>query len=240
MIRFYAPDIANDPRLPEMESGHCVRVLRHREGDIIEVVDGKGRLYKCIIAEARPKAVLIDIIESAIQPDPWPQNITVAVAPTKNIDRMEWMIEKLTEIGINRFVPVKCDHSERKELKIERIEKIAVSAMKQSLKASLPLLEPVTPLRQFVQSLPDSLRNRYICYCNDDMYDRRTLTESYTSNNDSVVLIGPEGDFSPEEVTFAVSHGFIPVSLGPCRLRTETAAIVAADTIHILSSISKK
>ena len=112
MIRFYAPDIANDPRLPEMESGHCVRVLRHREGDIIEVVDGKVRLYKCIIAEVRSKAVLLDIIESAIQPDPWPQNITVAVAPTKNIDRMEWMIEKLTEIGINRFVPVKCDHSE--------------------------------------------------------------------------------------------------------------------------------
>lgn len=240
MIRFYAPDILTDPRLPEIESGHCVRVLRHREGDEIEVVDGKGNLHRCIIAEARPKSVMLEVIESIYSPDPWDTRITVAVAPTKNMDRMEWMIEKLTEIGINRFVPIRCEHSERKDIKIERLEKIAVSAMKQSLKTSMPQLDQLTPLRQFITSLPSDSGQRFIAYCNDEIYERRELASTIAPNADMVVLIGPEGDFSPEEVRFAVDNGFVPVSLGPCRLRTETAAIVAADTAHILSIAAKQ
>lgn len=236
MIRFYAPDIATDPRLPEIESGHCVRVLRHKEGDEIEVVDGKGGLHRCVIAEARPKSVMLDVVESTDIATPWNRAIIIAVAPTKNMDRMEWMIEKLTEIGIDRFVPVRCEHSERKEIKTERLEKIAISAMKQSLKTSLPELAPITPLRDFVKSLPSSVSQRFIAYCNDDLYERKMLATSIDVTGDCAILIGPEGDFSPEEVSFAVDNGFTPISLGPCRLRTETAAIVAADTIHIISS----
>ena len=235
MIRFYAPNIATDPRLPEIESGHCVRVLRHKEGDIIEIVDGKGYLYKCVIAEARPKSVLCEIAEYAYMPNAWSQNITIAVAPTKNMERMEWMLEKLTEIGINKFVPLSCEHSERKNIKIDRLEKIAISAMKQSLKTVMPIIDDITPFHQFIQSIPDSITHRYIAYCNDELYDRQLLVTSIEPNADSVVLIGPEGDFSPQEVSYAVEKGFLPISLGPCRLRTETAAIVAVDTIHIVS-----
>ena len=239
MIRFYAPDIANDPRLPETESGHCIRVLRHKEGDEVEVIDGKGWLYRCVIADARPKGVLLEIISQEQIASPWGNEITIAVAPTKNVDRMEWMIEKLTEIGINRFVPVRCEHSERKDLKIERIEKIAISAMKQSLKATMPVLQQVTQLRHFIETLPPTVTARYIAYCNDEVYERRLLASSITPDTDCAVLIGPEGDFSPEEVKFAVDNGFVPVSLGPCRLRTETAAVVAADTIHIVSTLKQ-
>ena len=240
MIRFYAPDIAVDPRLPETESGHCIRVLRHKEGDEVEVIDGKGNLYKCMIADARPKGVLLEIVRHELLPSPWTNSITIAVAPTKNVDRMEWMIEKLTEIGINRFVPVRCERSERKDLKIERIEKIAVSAMKQSLKTMMPTIEQVTPLRRFIETLPLTVTGRYIAYCNDEIYERRLLASTITPDADCAILIGPEGDFSPEEVKFAVDNGFVPVSLGPCRLRTETAAIGAADTIHIITTLKER
>lgn len=237
MIRFYAPDIKVDSRLPEVESGHCVRVLRHHEGDEIEVIDGKGGLYKCVIADARPKGVLVEVVREVHDAIPWENEITIAVAPTKNMDRMEWMIEKLTEIGINRFVPVKCDRSERKELKIERIEKIAISAMKQSLKTTLPRLDTMTSLKSFIQSLDRSVTSRFIAHCSDEMSERKELASSFVPGTNCAVLIGPEGDFSPEEVKFAIENGFVPVSLGPCRLRTETAAIVAAETIHIVSSL---
>ena len=150
MIQFYAPDIETTNMLPESDSQHCVRVLRMKAGDIIEVIDGKGFRYECKILDAHQKRTQIEIINKTNIPLSWNNNITIAVAPTKHLDRMEWLIEKMTEIGINNFIPLLCRHSERKEIKTERLEKIAISAMKQSLKAYLPKIVSMTPIKEFI------------------------------------------------------------------------------------------
>lgn len=232
MIRFYAPDIATEPVLPEVESGHAVRVLRHREGDAVEVVDGCGNLYSCTIVAAHPKHTTLRIDSVCPLPKVWTPRITLAVAPTKNIDRMEWLVEKLTEIGVDRIVPLRCERSERRELKPERLEKIAVSAMKQSLKALLPRIEPVTPLKDYLRSVDE--RCRAVAWC-DSEDDRRLFSRFYHAPDDVAILIGPEGDFTPGEVSLAKDCGFTAVSLGDNRLRTETAALVAVDTVHIIN-----
>lgn len=231
MIRFYAPDIAATLTLPESDSGHAVRVLRMRQGDTMEVTDGKGNLYTCRILDNHPKHVAVDIIQTQHVPLCWPQQITVAVAPTKHLDRMEWMVEKLTEIGVNRIVPVLCNRSERKEIKVERLGKIAVAAMKQSLKCTLPQIDAMTPLARFLES--DDSSQKFIAHC-DTASPRRLLARSYRPSLSASVLIGPEGDFDPTEVSMALEAGYRPVTLGDNRLRTETAAIVACDTFHIL------
>ena len=200
MIRFYAPDIKQCCELPESDSQHCVRVLRMREGQEIEVVDGRGGLFRCRIALANQHHTLLEIIEELELPKVWRPDLTVAIAPTKHNDRMEWLVEKLVEIGVDHIVPLRCERSERKDIKIDRLQKIAISAMKQSLKAILPDIQPTTPYMDF---------------------------------------IGPEGDFSPKEITAALEAGFRPISLGDNRLRTETAALVAADTFHIINQISQ-
>lgn len=233
MIQFYSPDIAETLTLPESDSQHCVRVLRMREGDELSVVDGHGFRYRCRLAEAHHKHAAIEIVEREEVPLPWAQSITVAVAPTKNMDRMEWLVEKLVEIGINRFVPIKCHHSERKEIKTERLEKIAVSAMKQSLKAVLPEIMPMTT---FAELMKIPCEQRFIAYC-DPAIPRRHLSSLYIPRRDSTILIGPEGDFSPEEIKTALSIGYQPVTLGDNRLRTETAALYSASAFHILDSI---
>ncbi len=237
MIRFYAPDIAEQPVLPEVESGHAVRVLRHREGDILEVVDGAGALYRCRLVAAHPKHAALEVEERIECPKVWKPTITLAVAPTKNMDRMEWLVEKLVEIGIDRIVPLRCERSERRELKSERLRKIAVSAMKQSLKAILPAVDETTPLTAFLReaaSMTDT--QRFVAWC-DDTSERSLLAKTYTAGSDVVVLIGPEGDFSPAEVAMAVEAGFVPVTMGDNRLRTETAALVAVDTIHVINQL---
>ncbi len=231
MIRFYAPDIENSLVLPESDSQHCVRVLRMTAGDTFEAVDGKGHLFVCRLLDAHPRRALVEIESRANLPLSWPQEIVVAVAPTKHMDRMEWMVEKLTEIGVNRIVPLLCRHSERKEIKCERLEKIAVSAMKQSLKAVVPQIDPMTPIKTVTDMFGDL--DRYIAYC-DKTIPRRLLAGCYRPGRPSVIMIGPEGDFSPEEIHAALNKGWQPVSLGDNRLRTETAAIVACDTMHIL------
>lgn len=232
MIQFYCPDIKSNPVLPESDSGHAVRVLRMKEGDPLQVVDGKGHIYSCVLTCAHPKHAAVEIVAEEEQPNPWTGKITVAVAPTKNMDRMEWLTEKLTEIGVDRIVPLKCRRSERKELKADRLEKVAVAAMKQSLKTVLPDIAPMTRFADFIGSqLPP---HRFICFC-DERFPRVELATACVPGEDTVILIGPEGDFAPEEVEAALAAGFIPVALGPCRLRTETAALVAADTLHILS-----
>lgn len=239
MIRFYAPDIDTSPVLPEGESAHAVRVLRRRAGDTIEVVDGRGGLYSCTIADDNARGVIVTIDSRIDLPKVWTPAITVAVAPTKHADRMEWLVEKLVEIGIDRFVPLRCERSERKELKRDRIEKIAVSAMKQSLKAVMPHIDDTTPLRTFLAEAAATDAIRMVGYC-DDATERRLMATTYTPGADATILIGPEGDFSPAEIETACRAGFIPVTMGDNRLRTETAALVAATTIHTINQLSQK
>lgn len=232
MIQFYAPDIESDPVLPEAESLHCVKVLRMEPGRQVEVIDGRGGAYTCTLMDAHRKHALLRIDSRREQPLPWSYQLTVAVAPTKHLDRMEWLVEKLTEVGINRFVPALCERSERRELKTERLEKIAVSAMKQSLKAVLPTIDPMTPLKRIVDECTAS--QRFICYC-DPVVERRVLAREIRRGADVCLLIGPEGDFTPDEVAYALSRGFVAVTLGDNRLRTETAALYGASAVHIIN-----
>ena len=236
MIRFHAPDIAETLTLPESDSGHCVRVLRMHPGDSIEVVDGAGMLYRCILRDANPRRATVDITETVALPKVWRGSITIAIAPTKHNDRMEWLVEKLVEIGVDRIVPLRCRHSERKDINTERLAKIAVSAMKQSLKAVLPQIDAMTPYRDFINSCTS--QQRFIAYC-DPSIPRRQLACELMPDTDVTVLIGPEGDFSPEEIHLALDNGWIPVTLGDNRLRTETAALVACDTVQIIHTLAQ-
>lgn len=233
MIRFYAPDINATAVLPESDSQHCCRVLRMHEGDELECVDGVGGLYRCSIALAHPKHTEIEVIERLELANHWKQTITLAVAPTKHNDRMEWMVEKLTEIGVDRIVMLKCERSERKEIKADRLRKIAVSAMKQSLKATLPYIDEMVTLPEFVKSLPRD-GQRFVAYCDPEAPERHLLAREYEPGKDTTLLIGPEGDFSPSEIALTLDSGFKAVTLGDTRLRTETAAIVGCDTFHII------
>ena len=233
MIRFYAPDIASTWKLPESESGHAVRVLRHKPGDVLEVVDGLGNLYICRLVGDNPKGATVEPLETRRLEKVWAPSITLAVAPTKNIDRMEWLLEKLVEIGVDRFVPVRCARSERKGIKHERLEKIAVAAMKQSLKAILPRIDEFTPLGDFLREVPGASQ-RFVGWCDADT-PRELLAKTLRPATDTTVLIGPEGDFTTDEIEMCRKAGFLPVTMGDNRLRTETAALVACDTFHILN-----
>ncbi len=235
MIQFYAPDIATDPVLPEGESQHCAKVLRMQPGEAVEVIDGKGRSYQCTLMSAHHKHSLLRVESSQERPLPWSYRLTIAVAPTKHLDRMEWLVEKLTEVGINEFIPLLCDRSERRELKTERIEKIAISAMKQSLKAVLPDIRPMTPVRRVIEECTSA--RKFICYC-DRQAERHLLAREVVAGDDTTILIGPEGDFSPAEIELALARGFRPISLGDNRLRTETAALFAASTVHVINQLN--
>lgn len=237
MIQFFAPDIEATGCLPADESRHCSKVLRHRAGDEITVIDGKGNRFTCSVLDPDPRATQVEILSSEKIEEHWTPNIILAVAPTKNMDRMEWMTEKAVEIGVNKIIPILCEHSERKIVKTERLNNIAVSAMKQSLKTTLPEVSSLMPFKEFLHDYGNSKLSSYqhfMGYC-DARYPRLPLTAQYNAPSDVVILIGPEGDFSPAEVEEAVKAGFIPVTFGDSRLRTETAAIVALDTIHILN-----
>ena len=231
MIQFYAPDIESTLTLPQSGSQHCVRVLRMGAGDEIEVIDGRGHRFRCVIVDPHPKHAAVDILACEDMPLSWSSHITLAVAPTKHMDRMEWMVEKLTEIGVNRIVPLLCRRSERKEIKTDRLEKIAVSAMKQSLKATLPIIDGMTRLREILEKATGI--NKYAGYC-DESLPRIDFTESYVPRSDTLILIGPEGDFSPTEIKMAIDMGVTPVTFGKNRLRTETAALYGLTACHIL------
>lgn len=236
MIRFFCPDIEERQVLPESDSQHCARVLRMQPGAEIEVVDGKGNVFLCHLLTAHPHHCELEIIKKQSLKKSWPCEITIAVAPTKHNDRMEWLTEKLVETGIDRIITVRCMRSERKDIKAERLEKIAVSAMKQSLKALLPQIPDITPFDKFIQECsqaPQSTR-KFIAYC-DETIERKLLAKEYQPGQNAIILIGPEGDFSPEEIKIALNAGFEPVSLGDNRLRTETAALMAANTCHIIN-----
>ncbi|MDR1881181.1 MAG: 16S rRNA (uracil(1498)-N(3))-methyltransferase [Prevotella sp.] len=228
---FFTPDILSSVELPVEEALHCIRVLRKKEGDEILLTDGKGFFYDAEIIQADPKHCIVNILKTIEQPKNRNFNLQIAFAPTKNIDRIEWFAEKATEIGIDRFIPVLCQHSERKEIKVRRIEKILVAAMKQSQKALLPQLDEIRPFSEFVKQEFDG--QKFIAHCYPQ--EKALLKDIYRKGNNALILIGPEGDFSEKEVKDALNNGFVPVSLGESRLRTETAALVACHAIHVLN-----
>ena len=236
MHRFYCPDIADTLTLGEEDSKHCVKVLRMTGGDLIEIVDGNGNLYTCRITMAHPKRCAVEVVERVEQLPHWGCRIVLGIAPTKHLDRMEWLAEKCVEMGVDRIVPLRCHNSERTVLKIDRLKKIMVSAMKQSLKATLPQLDELTPVEQLMKEPFDGVR--CIAYCDEQLprEQRQTLASAYKPGCDVMVLIGPEGDFSLEEVQVARESGFAPVTLGDSRLRTETAGMMAVAFIHALNS----
>lgn len=234
MIRFYAPEIETEGCLPVDESSHCARVLRRREGDEVEVVDGKGSAYTCRITDANPRRVAVEVLEKRPEPPHWGRKITLAVAPTKNADRMEWLAEKVVEMGIDRLVLLRTEHSERKALKTDRLRRVMVSAMKQSLKATLPELTELTDFRDFLAA-SDPKALKLIAHCEADKPRVPIAARIPAPGQDVTVLIGPEGDFSSEEISSALAAGFTPVTMGQSRLRTETAAMFAIAALHTLT-----
>ena len=226
MQLFYAPEISL-PRytLPEEESKHCVRVLRMSIGDELFLTDGRGSMYRCKVVNDNVKRCEVEIVEHLEEYGRLPYSLSMAVAPTKNIDRFEWFLEKATEVGISEVWPIECEHSERRQIKEDREEKVITAAVKQSLKAYHPILHPLTPLKRLLAMPFDG--QKYIAHCNSEIGEREYLGSIVKKGENMLILIGPEGDFSPEEIKFALQNGFKPISLGNQRLRTETAAVVA-------------
>lgn len=237
MIQFYAPDIADQPLLGEEESAHCCRVLRKKEGDVVRVTDGKGKVYECEITDCHPKHTMLAIVNVYDNPKVWNGMIRIALAPTKNIDRIEWFIEKAVEIGVDEIILLQCDRSERKNVRIDRLRKIVISAMNQSLKAHIPVLTELTKFRSFISRSDSGLK--CMGYC-DENVPRLDFAKEYASDDSDVtILIGPEGDFSPEEVRLAMTAGYRPVTFGDNRLRTETAALYALTTVHVVQDLNE-
>lgn len=237
MELFYSRDIEGGfCRLDQDESGHCIKVLRHRSGDEISVIDGCGTLYRCRITSDSHKGVEAAVLSSEEGWGGHSYRLHLAVCPTKNNDRYEWFAEKACEIGFDELSPIIGEHSERKVLKTPRVEKILVSAAKQSLKAAVPAVNGPVSVKEFIKSVEgekDALK--LIAYCfEDERVPRRSIKEVLGSYEgaDIIVMIGPEGDFSHSEAEAALATGFIPVHLGESRLRTETAALTAAASVY--------
>lgn len=232
---FWTEDIAGGIcRLGEEESAHCVRVLRHRAGDRINIIDGHGTMYECTLVADSPKGAEARIEQAHQNWGGHPYELTLAVCPTKNIDRYEWFAEKATEFGVDRIVPVIGEHSERKILKPERMNRILLSAAKQSLKASIPELSDTISVREFIESTAEKDALKMIAYCFEDGQERTSIREVLEKNDakEVIVLIGPEGDFSREEADAAVAAGYVPVHIGESRLRTETAALASVSMVY--------
>ena len=220
-------------RLDADESGHCIRVLRHRAGDEVHVFDGLGTMYRCRLTDDNPKGAEAEVLEAFPGWGGHPYRLTVACCPTKNNDRFEWFVEKATEVGVDRIIPVIGDRSERKVYKTDRATRIALSATKQSLKARIPeVVEPLS-VKDFILRPSEGLK--LIAYCFEGDTERISIQEALRGydGNEITILIGPEGDFSPEEARLAVEQGYIPVHLGSSRLRTETAAVLAATAVYL-------
>ncbi len=246
MELFYSRDIEGGIcRLDQDESGHCIKVLRHRNGDEISVIDGCGTLYTCRITSDSHKGVEAMVISSESDWGGHPYRLHMAVCPTKNNDRYEWFAEKACEIGFDELSPVIGEHSERKVLKTPRIEKILVSAAKQSLKAAVPAVNEPVSVKEFIEEHRNSEALKTIAYCfEDESVPRRSIKEVLNTIGGNcpdgtcetypeiIVMIGPEGDFSEAEAKLALDAGFIPVHLGASRLRTETAALTAVSAVY--------
>ena len=239
MELFYSRDISGGIcRLDHDESGHCIKVLRHRCGDEISVIDGCGTLYRCRITSDSHKGVEAAVSDSIQDWGGHPYRLHLAVCPTKNNDRYEWFAEKACEIGFDELSPVIGEHSERRVLKTSRVEKILISAAKQSLKAAVPVVNEPISVKEFVRQSGSPCAAaplKLIAYCfEDENVPRRSIKDALEGyeGHDVVILIGPEGDFSSEEARLALENGFIPVHLGSSRLRTETAAVTAAAAVY--------
>jgi 16S rRNA (uracil1498-N3)-methyltransferase len=242
MELFFSKDIDGSIcRLDQDESGHCVKVLRHRSGDEISVIDGCGTLYRCRITVDSPKGVEAMVLSSEEGWGGHPYRLHLAVCPTKNNDRYEWFAEKACEIGFDELSPVIGEHSERRVLKTARVEKVLISAAKQSLKAVVPVVNEPVSVKEFIAAQDDkggaraSDTLRLIAYCfEDERVPRRSIKEVLDGfdGTEIIVMIGPEGDFSKAEAEMALAAGFIPVHLGASRLRTETAALTAASAAY--------
>lgn len=236
MHLFYTPTIEihhNQFVLSEEESKHAIRVLRLAVGDSLYLVDGRGGWYTAEILDAHPKRTTLHISDVQQDYQKSPYYLHIAIAPTKNIDRIEWFIEKATEVGVQEITPIICEHSERKEVKVDRLVKVAVAAMKQSLKAYLPKINPPISFSQFLNNGCKSSVEYYIAHCAEGekfyLNDRAKVAGKY------LILIGPEGDFSEKEIQRCLDAGYRPISLGNSRLRTETAALTSCLEISIIN-----
>lgn len=238
MELFYAYEVSGRYcRLDAEESGHCVRVLRHRAGDEVDVIDGQGTLYHCRLTQDSPKGAEAEILSQQADWGAHPYRLTIGCCPTKNNDRFEWFVEKATELGVDCIVPLIGEHSERKVYKTERALRIALSATKQSLKARIPEIAEPLSVKDFICHSKRSEESlRLIAYCfEDETHPRQSIRQVLDASGarDITVLIGPEGDFSPEEASLALAGGYIPVHLGASRLRTETAAVTAVEAVYL-------
>jgi len=231
MNLFYSPNIESELySLNEEESRHCSKVLRLHKGDIIFLTNGKGTLYKACIADDNQKKCIVHVTEIFENYKKRNYYLHIAIAPTKNIDRIEWFLEKATEIGIDEITPLICKHSERRNVNAERLNKIISSAMKQSLKAYHPLLNPEMKYNDFISK--EFQLKKFICHYSEE---NKNFKDIYNRGNDALILIGPEGDFDDNEILKAKENNFIQINLGNNRYRTETAALMACHTIHLLN-----
>ena len=228
MQLFYLENPKDEIILSAEESKHATKVLRKKEGDILNFTDGKGGFYKAKITVADTRKCRLEIIRSEQKEKQHNYHLHIAIAPTKNMDRFEWFLEKATEIGIDEITPIICHHSERKAIKTERCNRILLSAMKQSLKFHLPKLNEAISLNDFIKQ--DFEGTKYIAHCEEG---NKTELKEKKKEKRTLMLIGPEGDFSPTEIEMVLQYQFKAVSLGTSRLRTETAGIIAAHTINI-------
>ena len=224
---FYVPDAASTNELPAEEAAHASRVLRLESGDEVFLIDGTGCFFKAQLTLVTKGRCLYDIVERLPQEKTWNGRIAVAMAPTKVIDRVEWTLEKATEIGIDEFSLLNCAFSERRNVKLERLDKIVVAAVKQSRKAWKPLLNDLQPFENFVKQPRKGAKYIAHFYAEIDKKDLYGELLQLNGDEEVTILIGPEGDFSIDEVHLAMSKGYVPVSLGQSRLRTETAALAA-------------
>lgn len=237
---FYAPDVQSG-ELPQDEAQHALRVLRLSVGDELNLMDGKGTFYRAEITTATGHRCLFRIVEEMPQERAWLGHLCLAMAPTKLNDRTEWYVEKATEIGVDEFAFLDCQFSERRVIKTDRIEKIVVSGVKQSHKAWKPSVDEMVSFKKFVEA--ERPGQKFICHCYDPS-DISTSSSKIHLNSlisdaeeDCTVLVGPEGDFSVEEVRLAEANGYQSVSLGTSRLRTETAALVAVHIMQLAKQI---
>ncbi len=229
---FYAPDLRSDGYTLEGDQfRHAVKVMRKRVGDELMFTDGAGMLATVVLTEVGKRGARFEVRDSMVV-EKRPYSITVGVAPTKNTKRIEWALEKMVEMGIDRIVPIRCEHSERTVLKPDRLRTIAVSAMKQSQQAYLAEVADLIPLSNHLKNEATRDARKFIGYQDENS---SSLRDNYEAGRDVSLLIGPEGDFSPGEIELALQAGFVPVLLGSNRLRTETAAVMAVAAIHTLN-----
>ena len=230
---FYAPEISGDTfTLNEKESKHIIRVLRMTKGTTVRLIDGKGNLYEGIIGNPDSRKCSITIKGITRDFEKRDYRLHIAISPLKNQERFEWFVEKSVEIGVDEITPLICRNTEKKGIKAERVNNLIISAMKQSLKASLTILNDICLFNDFVSRDLNGIR---MIVCCTDLVKRRNISEVYSKSENAVILIGPEGDFSEDEISFSVNHGLLPVHLGQSRLRSETAGVAACHSIYFVN-----